>query len=159
MGISSSIEAKFVFNEYKSALEWFKKLSSDENIFEYYLTELSFKKVRIGDFDNKFVVFLNSSNRNYFYEKWFLMKLLKGVSDDEIQPNDDDYFEWVKEINAKYKCAIEWSATSEHGLQDHIVWDYDGKVIFKESDKWTFETDEHTNPDFNKQNIETLLLK
>lgn len=158
MSVSSSIEAKFVFNEFESALEWFKKLSSDELTIRDYIDELSIKRVRF-DLKSKFVVYLDSSNRNYFYERWFLVKLLKGVSSDEIEPNDEDFLECFREINAKYKCAIEWIATSEHGLQDHIVWDYDGKIILNESDKWTFETDEHTNPNFNKQNIETLLLK
>lgn len=158
MSTSSTLNAKFVFNDHTSAVEWFNKLSSDDMPFEFYVNELSFKRVRV-EHKNKFVVHLDSGNRNYFYERWFLMKLLKGVSSDEIQPNDDDFFECFREINAKYKCAIEWIATSEHGLQDHIVWDYDGKIILEESDKWTFETDEHTNPDFNKRNIEDLLLK
>jgi hypothetical protein len=158
MSISSTIEAKFVFNESKSALEWFRKLTLDDNIYEDYIHEVSFKRVRV-EHNYKFVVYLDSSNRNFFYERWFLMKLLKGVSSEEIQPNDKDFCECFREINAKYKCAIEWIASSEHGIQDHIVWDYDGKIILEESDKWDFETDEHSNPDFNKQNIETLLLK
>lgn len=158
MSVNSTIKAKFVFKEYESALEWFKKLSSDENIYAYYVDELSFKRVSV-EHKNKFVVYLDSGNRNYFYERWLLMKLLKDIPDDEIQPNDGDFCECFREINAKYKCAVEWIATSEHGVQDHIVWDYDGKIILEEGDKWDFETDEHSNPDFNKQNIETLLLK
>lgn len=158
MSVSSTIQAKFVFNDHHSAVEWINKLSSDNTIFDYYVNELSFKRIRL-EHKFKFVVYLDSSNRNYFYERWFLMKLLKGVSSEEIEPNDKDFLECFREINAKYKCAIEWIATSEHGCQDHIVWDYDWKTILQESDNWDFETDEHSNPDFNKQNIETLLLK
>lgn len=160
MGVSSDIEVKFVFNEYASAVEWFKKLSSDESIYEYYVDEISFKRIRGPyGFKTKFGVYLNSSNRNYFYERWFLTKLLKDISSDEIEPNNDDFCECFREINAKYKCAIDYIATSEYGIQDHIVWDYDGKIILEENNKIDEETAEHSNPDFNKQNVETLLLK
>lgn len=160
MSVSSDIKIKFVFNEHTSAVEWLKKLSSDESIYEYYVQEISFKRIRsLYGFKTKFVVYLKSSNRNYFYERWFLMKLLKDISSDEIEPNDKDFFECFREINAKYKCAIDYIATSEYGTQDHAVWDYDGNIILEEGNKIDYETNEHSNPDFNKQNIETLLLK
>lgn len=158
MSISSTLKAKFIFQDHKSAVEWFNKLSSDDMPFEFYVHELSLKRVRV-EHKSKYIVYLDSSNRNYFYERWFLMKLLKGVSSDEIQPNDDDFFECFREINAKYKCAIEWIASSEHGLQDHIVWDYDGKIILEEENEIEYESRESSNTDFNKQNLETLLLK
>ena len=62
-------------------------------------------------------------------------------------------------IKAKFKCAIEYTTDNEYSNQGHIVWDYDGKIILEEEDQWNFETDEHSKPDFNKQNIEDLLLK
>lgn len=157
MSISSSIKVKFVFKNIKSAIKLFNHLSEDNGVFNSYIDELSFKRIN----KNRFVVYLDSRDRDCLFLKWCKIKS-KNIDDSifsKIKGYDKEFCAFFILMGATYKCAVEYILTSEYGVQYHTILDYEENIILTEENEINEKTGKHSNPKFNKKNIETLLLK
>jgi hypothetical protein len=108
-----------------------------------------------------FEIYINAYDRNFWVETWGLTAALIGIDDSVIiNRMSKQPYKCYELINYIYGCAVEHYISREDGVTKRIVWNFKGTKIFEEEDEVNWDTDEHTNPDFNKKDIyEILALK